>query len=180
MAKVKFKKDKKISKDKDFKKTYPDYKDYLVPKQKGNRVLCVILRENKNALFLWVSLRATKFSVYGNCYFMFPEAVHVTDNNVLTAVYLEGISLPISGSNIERTTEKRKYTDMEGLEHEMEITMIKGLKFDSKVADIVLSRNLIDVLASVRPDKWLFFTFIMLVAVLVTSALGIVASYFFR
>lgn len=204
MAKIKLKKDKKIrtetkvllrdnktlTKDAEklgkditklnLKKVTPDYKDYVVPKQKGNNVLCIILRENKNALFKWVSLRVTKFSSYGNCYFMFPEAVHVTDNNILTAVYLEGISLPISGSNIERKTEIRKYTDMEGVEHSMNVTMIKGLKFDSKVADIVLSRNLIDVLASVRPDKWLFFTFVMLVAVLVCSVIGIVASYVFR
>jgi hypothetical protein len=180
MAKIKFNKDKKIAKDKIFKEKYPDYKDYVVPKQKGNRVLCVILRENKNALFKWVDLRVTKFSSYGNCYFMFPEAVHVTDNSILCAIYLEGISLPISGANIERKTEKRKYKDMEGIEHEIDVTMIKGLRFDSKVADIVLSRNLIDVLASVRPDKWLFFTFIMLVAVLVTSIIGIVISYVFR
>jgi hypothetical protein len=180
MAKIKFRKDNKIRKDKEFKEKYPDYKDYIVPKKKNNRVLCIILRENKHALFEWVHLKRTKFSVYGHTYFMFPEAVHVTSNNILLATYMEGISLPISGSNIERRTEKRKYIDADGIEKTMEVSVIKGLKFDSKVADIVLSRNLIDVLANVRPDKWLFFTFIMLIAITVISVIGIIATYVFR
>ena len=112
-------------------------------RMKRHKWLAVILKENKGTILKWISTKKDTFRVDGNTYFCLPEGVYMSDNRILLTVYLEGVSTPFTHANIEKEIVEREF-ELNGELQTTKITMIKGLKYDSEVIDMILSRRLAD------------------------------------
>ena len=114
--------------------------------KKRNRVLCVVLKENKSTVWKWVSFRKDNFTLDGNYYFVDPRGTYISQNKILVSIYLEGISTPMNHKNIQKEVKERNFIDpISGKEKKRRVTLIKGLKFDSTLIDMLLNRKLVDV-----------------------------------
>lgn len=143
----------------------------------NNTITCVVLGENKSAKIVDIPFETKSFSLDGNTYFLIPEGVFLSKNNTLVATYLEGISLPLSHKNVEKETETREYEDKNGKKHKIKIAVIKGLKFDSEILDIVLNRGLAEKFAKAKPDKVIFIVAV-LVIINIIFTIGAIATKF--
>ena len=145
---------------------------------KKNRVLTIILCENKSTLWKWVSYRKPKFRVNENTYFLEPSGMYLSTNNVLCSIYVEGVSIPISHKYIERKMEIVKIVNPETKkEEETAIPVINNIKFDSEVIDILLNRNLADEFTKVKLDGRGLATIILILITLGVS-IGTLAMNF--
>ena len=151
--------------------------DVITPKRKGNRLLAVIMLENHGLAWIWVNRKKGEFRFRSNTYFIIPEGVYISDNRILYATYLEGISTPLTHKNIEKEQVTRHYTDPNGATKEVMITQIKGLKYDSEVIDMLLNRKLADEFTRVALDLPSLIIMILLVGVLITGIATAVISY---
>lgn len=151
----------------------------VIPK-KTNRLIAMIFKEDKSCKIILVKNNQYDFVHKGHLYFIEPTAIHVSDNNVRIAFYMEGISTPMSHANVEKKLETVQYKDLNGKIKEKTVTKIKGLKYDSRILQIFTDRKFAEIFTKVTIDKWAFYTFIMLIVVTCLSCGSIVASYFFR
>jgi len=155
MKKIKVKRDKTSK-----------YRTDVVPPRK-NRVLCIVLRENKSTIWKWLSYKQDRFSIDGNTYFREPSGVYLSKNKVLMSVYIEGVSTPIGHNNIDRSLEKKTYIDpLTQKTKTVEVPRINNLKFDSEIIDILLNRHLADEFTRVAVDGRGILTVLILLAVL--------------
>ena len=87
-------------------------------------------------------------------------------------IYLEGISLPISHKYIEKEDIKKEITNRTTGKKQIKIIhKIKGLKFDSKIIDMMLNRGLTDAFTKVHLD---LPNLAILIGVMVGVIVGIV------
>ena len=113
-------------------------------KKRKHSILCIILGESKSCNMLWVEEDRDSFSFGGNTYFVVSEGAYIKDS-IRVLVFLEGISTPVHHGYIERKMEKRKIVDRDSNEERVfNVNVIKGLKFDSKLIDMLLNRHLAD------------------------------------
>lgn len=150
-----------------------------VPK-KVNRLIAVIFREDKIAKILMIKSTEKDFVHKSHLYFIDPECIYLTDNGNRIALYLEGVSTPISHNNIEKYIDTVKYTDIDGSEKVAKVVKIKGLKWDSRIIELFTNRKFAEVFTRVEVDKWAFYTFIMLIVMTVLSVVNIVCSVYFK
>lgn len=147
--------------------------DYVEPKKdKKKKILCIILQENGLTSWLWKNKNTYRFS-YNKCmYYLIPAGEYKADNGTICIVYLEGISTPISHGNIEKEFKTVTITNPATQEEEEhKIALIKGLKFDGKLIDLLLNRDLFEEFTKKYLDVGGFITTILLIAV---AVLGIV------
>jgi len=149
----------------------------LVPKNKGNRLLCEILLENHGSVWMYVNRKKDEFRYRSNTYFIRPEGIYISENRILKSTYMEGISTPLTHDNIEKETVERSYIDPNGVEVKQNITQIKGLKYDSAVIDMLLNRKLADEFTRVQLDLPNLIMIILLAGTLITSVISCVVSY---
>lgn len=142
-------------------------------KDKKNTVICEILSANKSAKVEYVPFTDTEFSRDGNTYFIVPEGVYLDTDRQLRSVYLEGISLPLSHKNVEKEIVERDYEDKFGKLHKIKISLIKGLKFDSEILDILLNRGLAEKFAKVRVDRIQFVIIALLIINIITTIISV-------
>lgn len=152
-------------------KVKKDRKTKEVNPKKSKRILCVVLKENHGVVWRWVSPKKTGFRLDENVYFLTPEGVYLSENKVLTSVYLEGISTPLAHKNVEKEVKSVSVTDLNGHKHNQNITLIKGLKWDSNVIDMLLNRHLADEFTRIAFDVPMILLLILVVGSL---AVGIV------
>jgi hypothetical protein len=108
-----------------------------------SRILCLLLNENKTSEWVFKKRIVQRFSHRGNTYYLQPEGMYITPNNVIVAVFMEGVSTPLGHRNIEKITKKVMIENPEtGKPEERSIIQIKGLKYDSKLIDMLLNRDL--------------------------------------
>lgn len=150
-----------------------------VPK-KENRLIAVVFREDKGAKILLIDRKMNDFVHNKHLYFLNPEATYITDNGNRIAFYLEGVSTPLSHANIEKKQEKRKYKDLDGTIKEKVITVIKGLKYDSGILQIFTDRKFAEVFTKIGIDKWAFYCFIGLMAIVGLQIGNMILTYYFR
>lgn len=127
-------------------------KDFSVLPKKKNKILCIILKENHATVWKWINKRKKVFRQDNNTYFILPKSVYLSNNKILVCVFLEGVSLPFTHTNIEKELRNVTYTNFEGVEVTEELTFIKGLKYDSEIIDMFLNRNLADEFTKTRID----------------------------
>lgn len=151
----------------------------VIPK-KINKLIAIIFREDKGAKLLLVNSRVNDFVHNGHLYFLNPEATYITDNQDRIAFYLEGISTPMSHSNIEKMLVKVQYKELDGSISEKEVMKIKGLKYDSRILQIFTDRKFAEVFTRIGIDKWAFYTFICLIAVIVLGVVNCIVSFYFK
>lgn len=196
---IKFKKNPKINKKDYYTKDDKKKKDFndklasfkfdsktnVVPK-KTNKLVCIMLSNDKTCHFL---LRKVKFrgdTEYDffrykkGMYIIDNEAIHITDNNMRIAVYMEGISTPLKMSNIEKTIETIEYIDLYGNKQESQIEKIKGLNFDSKILDIFANRRFAEIFT--KPPSTSLQQILMILSIVSIVMLGITyfLIWFFR
>jgi hypothetical protein len=145
---------------------------YAIPKPK-NRLLAIILKNNKSTAWKWVDRSKEYFSHDQNTYFIDSSGTYLSSNRVLCSMYIEGISTPISHKNIVITEEIVEFENpITGEKEETTIRLINDLKIDSKVVDICLNRHLADEFTRTSLDKKGIAMFLLLIAIMGFSAIG--------
>lgn len=133
MAKIKVRKDKNSPS-----------KVELVPKRR-NRLLAIVMKRNKNTVWKWVRFNQDSFTLHNNTYFVIPEGTYISKNKILFAIYMEGVSTPISHIDVHTKYETRNYYDPDtGEQKTAKVAVVNNLKFDSEIVDILLNRHLAD------------------------------------
>ncbi len=153
-------------------------------KDKAGKILCVIQRQSRKAILSWQNSKNDRFSVGGHTYFIDPNGCYVDDRGFIVAVYLEGASLPVHHGCLEYETLKaRTIQKPDPFTGEMvdfnipERTIIKTVKYDSGLIDLLLGRNLADVFTRVHLDLPNLVLTILLFGTLITSIIGVVMTY---
>jgi hypothetical protein len=142
--------------------------------RKKSRMLAIILKEGKSTYWKWVNTRKDSFTVDKNLYFIRPEGTYISKNKVLLAIYVEGVSTPINHTFIKRKRVKRTYEDPEtGNLLERFVDIIEGLKFDSKLIDMLLNRKLADEFTKSHMDLPNLIIIILIVANIVVGVAGL-------
>ncbi len=140
-------------------------------KQSSGKILCIILGEGKDCNFIEIPDIYDSFSFKENTYFVVSDGIYI-HNSIRILLYLEGISTPLHHGYIERTSEIRSYIDrITNEEKTMKIHTIKGLKFDSKLIDLLLNRHLADEFTKQHMDLPNLAIVILLI---VSIAVGII------
>ena len=140
------------------------------PKSVRNCKLCIVLSEGKGSKWYWIPDGQDKFSVDKNTYFIIDDGVYIY-NGIRVLIYMEGISTPISHSLIDREEITKEITDSKGKKRKIKIQKIKGLKFDSKLIDMLLNRNLADEFTKEHMD---LPNLVLLILLVVTVAVGFI------
>jgi len=153
-------------------KLFKQKKEKTKVKTSKNCWLAIILKQNKSFRFKWVSFRDTEFRSDNNTYFAVPDGMFLNPDKLLIGIYLEGVSTPLSHKNIKRKTVQRKVTLDNGIETEVDVDVIDGLKYDSEIIDILLNRGLAEKLTEIKPEKTIF---ILIVMVIISIVVGIVS-----
>lgn len=159
-----------------------DRKTNLVPK-KNNKLTCIIFSENKSSVFLLRKFdnKNETFRYNKGLYIIDNESIHLTKNGNRICFYLEGISTPIKMSNIERYTDTVEYLDLDGTKKFAQVEKIKGLKYDSKIMDIICDRKLSENFTKIDEKfKYALLTFLFVIINLAMSGICIGISYFYR
>lgn len=168
------------------KKLYPDRIERKFNKEtdkvpkKINRLIALIFREDKGAKILILNSKANDFVHNGHLYFLNPEATYITDNGNRVSFYLEGVSTPLSHANIEKKLVTIKFKELDGSISEKKIMKIKGLKYDSRILQIFTDRKFAEVFTRIGIDKFAFYTFICMIAVIVIGVINCILSYWFK
>lgn len=134
--------------------------------------LALILKQNKSFRFKWVSFRDTEFRCDENTYFAVQDGMFLNPDKLIIGIYLEGISTPLSHKHIKRKTETRTVVLDNGVEQEIEVDVIDGLKYDSEIIDILLNRGLAEKLTEIKPEKTIF---VLMIMVIISIIVGIVS-----
>lgn len=179
----------KLIKDNIKKNDYDNKYEYIfnkktnyVPK-KNNRLLIIMFSENKSCRFIYrkFDTKNDTFRYNKGLYVIDNEAIHLTKNGNRICFYLEGISTPIKMSNIEKHTEMINYLDLDGEKKTTYVEKIKGLKYDSKILDIICDRKLSENFTQIDEKfKYALFTLLFVIVNLVMVGVGIAVSYFYR
>lgn len=83
------------------------------------------------------------FMIDGHTYFPSPDGMYLNENKIVCCTFLEGISTPLSHANVEKITTKKIVIDPRtGEEKSIDVTTIKGLKYDSKIVSIITNREM--------------------------------------
>jgi len=144
-----------------------------IKKPKLNHFLAIILKEGKGSAWHWIKDSLDRFSVDGNTYFVVNKGTYLK-KGVRFCVYLEGISTPLQHGNIDKEIKKVKITDaVTGAIKEHTLTLIKGLKFDSKLIDMLLNRHLADEFTKNRMDTPNIVIVVLVLLTLITSIINI-------
>lgn len=142
-------------------------------KIRKGKILCIILHEGKGSTWYLLDDQQERFSINQNTYFKVDDGTYVKDT-VRFMIYLEGISLPIHHGYIEREQVTKDIKDSDtGLVKKYIINKIKGLKFDSKIIDILLNRHLADEFTKNHMDLPNLVIIILLVIILIIGLVSV-------
>jgi len=158
-----------------------DKKTELIPK-KINKLICILLTEDKGAVFLARKINTKKnyFRYRHNKYIFDNKSIHLTKNGSRICLYLEGISTPLSVSNIEKYVEEIEWVDLDGSIHKEDIVKIKGLKYDSNILDTFSDEHFADDFTKTKIDNFQLYILILVIISLIVSSIGIVISYIYH
>src|SRR4030042_6273594 len=160
---------------------YFDKNTDIVPK-KTNRLLVIMLSEDKGLEFLYRKFDDKKpvFRFNKGKYIIENEGVYSTRNGCRVAIYIEGISVPIKASYIEKKVKDVSYLDVYGNEIIEQVDIIEGIRFDSKIFDTFSNREFAEVFTK-EPKKT--FEYLLLILVIINMVLTGVAMgliYYYR
>lgn len=168
----------KNAKIKDKKSKVKSLSDIKIKSQ--DKILCVILGENSFSHLIWVDTNLTRFSYHGNTYFLIKNDGYITNDKLLLYVYLEGISTPIGHRYVKRKTINREIK-LEGTKTKViPVTVIDGLKHDSKVIDRLLNSGLAEIFTKIREDKMFYMMFFMIIILIVISIINVGVTVYFN
>lgn len=140
-------------------------------KRKNKKILSIILLEGKGCRFVWLTDSQDVFTYNGNTYFKQDTGTYL-HGVVRVMVYMEGVSLPIHHSYLEREQVIKSIFNRDtGKTEEFAVNQIKGLKFDSAVIDMLLNRHLADEFTRNHMD---LPNMILLLLILGTFIVGII------
>jgi hypothetical protein len=176
-------KDKSIKK-KNYQNKYEyifDKKTDLVPK-KINKLICIVFSEDKGCYFILRKFdnKNDSFRFNKGLYIIDNEAIHITKNGNRCCFYLEGVSVPIKMSNIEKIKEDVDYIDLDGKKQTSTVMKIKGLKFDSKILDTFTDRKLAENFTKTDNKNFGLFCLIIGIISLVMIGVSYGLIYYFR
>lgn len=164
-----------------------DKKTNVVPKKKGNKLLCIFFSEDKKTFFIWRKYNPFKtddktdfFIFKKGMYIIDSSGIHITNNNIRVAFYMEGISTPIKMSNIKKVSKKVQYTDLTGKIKNGIIQVIKGLEFDAKIMYIFLNRRFAEIFTKKKIKVMDYYILLIGIGTMIVASIGCVISYAFR
>lgn len=146
--------------------------DLIKDKNKG-KYLAIILTATHGSIWKYVTPKDFHFSIGGNTYFAHDEGVY-HKGNTRFGVYLEGVSVPLHHGYIKTEIKEKTITEtLTGKLKKFKIRVIKGLKFDSTVADILLGRGLASEFTKQHIDIPAIITIILLVIFIILQGVTI-------
>ena len=152
--------------------------------KKKDRLICVVFHENKSCTIKKIDRKKRDyFKLCGNYYFIIPECIYLGKNNVILSFYMEGISIPLSHKNIEKENVTKDITDfITGETKKVTMTLIKGLKFDSKVLYNLLNDALVRIFMKVKHDAtfWILLILVCVTCILTGIILGMNAYHYYH
>jgi hypothetical protein len=158
-----------------------DKKTDLIPK-KRNKLICILLTEDKGAVFLLRKINSKKnfFRYRKNKYIFDNKSIHITKNNARISVYLEGISTPLSMNNIEKFMEEIEWIDLDGTVKKESVMKIKGLKYDSSILDTFSDEHFADDFTKDKTKNLEIILLILGIISIIMIGICIGISYYFK
>jgi hypothetical protein len=142
-------------------------------KIRKGKILCIILHEGKGSTWYFMDEQQERFTINQNTYFKVDDGTYVKDT-VRFMIFLEGISLPLHHGYIEKEEVIKTIKDKDtGIDKTYKFQKIKGLRFDSKIIDILLNRHLADEFTKQHMDLPNLVIIILLVIILIVGIAGI-------
>lgn len=142
--------------------------------RKRKKHLAIVLKENRGAKFKWIGNKKDHFTIDKNYYFISETGMYISKSNVRFSIYLEGISTPLNHDYIERIEEQRLVTNPDTQETlKVKVTTIKGLKYDSKLINMLLNTKLAEQFTRTRSDISIMVLLILSVAILAVAIISI-------
>jgi len=146
-------------------------------KDKKRKILCIILNQDTTTTWLWKKQSTERFSWNKCMYYLVHDGAYKTVTGTVIMIFLEGISTPMSHKNID--LEEKEVTYKDPITNKMvkkTLKKIKGLKFDGKLIDMLLNRDLFAEFTKQRIDLPTTITAILLICVLVLGIVNIIVS----
>jgi len=153
----------------------------LIPK-KRNKLIIIMLSEDKGISFInrkfnkeWGTFRYNKGK-----YIIEKDSIHISRNGCRICIYIEGISLPLKSSYVEKILKKVTYTTITGEEKTETIQTIKGLKFDAKIFDTFSNREFAEIFTKPPVKTFEYMILIFSIVSLVIGCIDAGLIYYFR
>jgi hypothetical protein len=161
-------------------KVHHSHEGDIHPKKIKNCLIAMILRENKGAYFKKIKSNREDFRHRGHFYFINPKAIYLCGRQRFS-IYMEGISTPMSHSNIEYEIKDVTITNPVTNDTEIrKLTKIKGLKYDSKTLDVLVNTKLAQIFLRVKEGLGSLLVLILLIVSVALSAICVYVSYTYR
>jgi len=152
--------------------------EFLTPKDKKKKILCIILNDNSTTTWIWKKQKTKSFSFNDCWYYIVHDGAYKTGTGTVIMVFLEGISTPMSHDNITREKKEVEILDATTQKKvKRTIEKIKGLKFDGKLIDMLLNRDLFAEFTKQRIDLPTTITAILLMIVMVLGVVNIIVTF---
>lgn len=147
-------------------------------KVKRDKILCIVLAEGKGSTWLFIDDKSERFSVKDNTYFTLSEGTHICGSGRFM-IFVEGVSTPLHHGYIEKELFTKEVIDKEtGEKKVLKLNRIKGLKYDSKIIDILLNRHLADEFTRQHIDLPNLVIIILMIVVVILGVINIVLTWF--
>lgn len=177
--------DKKIMSKEDYKNKVQEFKfDKLtdVLPTKWSKLTIIMLSEDKGATFLFRNFD-TEYSCFRykkGKYIIENDGIYTARNGSRIAVYIEGISVPLKASYVEKLVKTIKYIDIDGSEKTSTVQLIKGLRFDAKIFDTFSNREFAEIFTKSPKRTLEYLLIIFSIIALVIGAINSILIYYFR
>lgn len=149
----------------------------IAPKKIRNCLIAIIFRENKGAFFKKIKNNKEDFKHKGHFYFIVPTAIYLCYGQRYS-IYLEGVSTPLSHANIEYEIKEREIINpMTNEKEKRQVRLIKGLKYDSKLLEVLVNSKLAQIFLRIKENWILFFMFVLILVSVVLSGINIYVAY---
>lgn len=145
-------------------------------RNKKRRILAIVLTEGHGSRWVWLNENQDRFSIAENTYFKLDGGTYIR-GSMRFMIFMESVSLPIGHQYIQREEIEKTIVDRQtGEDKTITINKIKGLNFDSKIADILLNRHLADEFTKTHFDLPNLIIIILLIVTVVLGVLNIIST----
>lgn len=151
--------------------------DDTVTPQKSNKYLAIILTQTHGSIWKYVTPKNFNFSINQNTYFAHDDGTYHSGNTRF-GIYLEGCCVPIHHGYIKYETKKVKIKDkLTNKLKEYTVKIIKGLKFDSVIADILLNRGLASEFTKQHIDIPQLILMILIIVMIILQVINVYGAF---
>lgn len=147
--------------------------EIIIPKDKRKRDLIIILKENGFAIFKYFKNTAEEYEVDNHTYFPTPHGSYRAENRQNLCVYIEGCPFAIAHKYLEFETKKIDVILPNGEKEKKDISVLKGVKYDSKMANNILTRAISTRMKNRKSNTLAGFGAILMIVVVILEIINL-------